>query len=177
LQSVTTRTAGFNSVEMRLLQLATVLVMIIWMFIGASPGGTGGGIKTTTATVLLSILPAIARGRQHVVMFGRSLPLEIVYRSAAITVVSCSTVFIATTILLVTQADDLRFDQLLFEVVSALGTVGLSLDATPRLDTFGKAVIAVVMFLGRIGPLTLALLLARQETSRVAYPEARVMVG
>jgi trk system potassium uptake protein TrkH len=177
LQSVTTRTAGFNSVEMRLIQPATVLVMIIWMFIGASPGGTGGGIKTTTATVLFSILPAIARGRQHVVIFGRALPLEIVYRSAAITVVSGSTVFVATGILLATQSGDLRFDQLLFEVVSALGTVGLSLDVTPRLDTFGKAMIAVVMFLGRIGPLTLALLLARQEASRVAYPEARVMVG
>lgn len=175
LQAVTTRTAGFNSVDLALVQPASVLVMVLWMFVGASPGGTGGGIKTTTATVLLSILPAIARGRQHVVMFGRALPLEIVYRSAAITVVSGSTVFVATGILLVTQ--DMPLDKILFEVVSALGTVGLTLGATPLLDTFGKSLIAVVMFLGRIGPLTLALLLARQEASRVAYPEARVMVG
>ena len=175
LQSVTTRTAGFNSVEMAALKPATVLIMLLWMFIGASPGGTGGGIKTTTATVLLSILPAIARGRQNVVVFGRALPLEIVYRSAAITAVSAGTVFIATGILLVTQ--QMPLDKILFEVVSALGTVGLSLGVTPLLDTFGKALISIVMFLGRIGPLTLALLLARQEASRVAYPEARVMVG
>jgi trk system potassium uptake protein TrkH len=175
LQSVTTRTAGFNSVDLALLRPATVLIMIVWMFIGAAPGGTGGGIKTTTATVLLSILPAIARGRQHVVMFGRSLPLEIVYRSAAITTVSAAIVFVATSILLVTQ--QLPLDKVLFEVVSALGTVGLTLGVTPQLDTFGKALISFVMFLGRIGPLTLALLLARQEASRVAYPEARVMVG
>lgn len=175
LQSVTTRTAGFNSVDLALLQPATVLIMLLWMFIGASPGGTGGGIKTTTTTVLLSILPAIARGRQHVVMFGRSLPLEIVYRSAAITVVSGSIVFVATGILLVTQ--NMPLDKIFFEVVSALGTVGLSLGVTPLLDTFGKSLISFVMFLGRIGPLTLALLLARQEASRVAYPEARVMVG
>ncbi len=175
LQSVTTRTAGFNSVEMSHLRPATLMIMMVWMFIGASPGGTGGGIKTTTASVLLSILPAIARGRQHVVIFGRALPLEIVYRSAAITVVSGSIVFLATIILLVTQ--HLPLDATLFEVVSALGTVGLSLGATPLLDTFGKALVAFVMYLGRIGPLTLALLLARQEASRVAYPEARVMVG
>ena len=175
LQSVTTRTAGFNSVDLALLQPATVMVMMLWMFIGGSPGGTAGGIKTTTTTVLLSILPAIARGRQHVVIFGRSLPLEIVYRSAAITVVSGSIVFLATGILLVTQ--DMPLDKILFEVVSALGTVGLTLGVTPLLDTFGKSLISFVMFLGRIGPLTLALLLARQEASRVAYPEARVMVG
>lgn len=175
MQSVTTRTAGFNSVDMGLLRPATILVMLVWMFIGASPGGTGGGIKTTTASVLLSVLPAIARGRQNVVLFGRALPLEIVYRSAAITVVSAGTVFVATLLLLATQR--MPFDVLLFEVVSALGTVGLSLNVTPHLDTFGKALIAVVMYLGRIGPLTLALLLSRQEASRVAYPEARVMVG
>lgn len=175
LQCVTTRTAGFNSVDLTLLQPATVLVMMLWMFIGGSPGGTAGGIKTTTTTVLLSILPAIARGRQHVVMFGRALPLEIVYRSAAITVVSGSIVFLATGILLVTQ--NMPLEKVLFEVVSALGTVGLTLGVTPLLDTFGKSLISFVMFLGRIGPLTLALLLARQEASRVAYPEARVMVG
>jgi trk system potassium uptake protein TrkH len=175
LMSVTTRTAGFNSVDMALLQPASVLIMLVWMFIGASPGGTGGGIKTTTATVLLSILPAIARGRANVVLFRRAVPLEIVYRSAAITVVSGGVAFLATAILLSTQK--MEFDAILFEVVSALGTVGLSLGITPRLDDFGKVLIASVMFLGRIGPLTLALLLARQETSRVAFPEARVMVG
>ncbi len=175
MQSVTTRTAGFNSVDMGLLRPATLLIILLWMFVGASPGGTGGGIKTTTASVLLSVLPAIARGRQNVVIFGRALPLEIVYRSAAIAVVSAGTIFVTTAILLATQR--MPFDVILFEVVSALGTVGLSLGATPHLDTFGKALIAIVMFLGRIGPLTLALLLSRQEASRVAYPEARMMVG
>jgi trk system potassium uptake protein len=174
-QSVTPRTAGFNSVDMSTMRAVSIQLTIALMFVGASPGSTGGGIKTTTAAVLLSVIPAIARGRQHVVIFERSLPLEIVYRSAAITVISATIAFVGSIILLATQ--DLPFDWLVFEVFSALGTVGLSVGATPKLDTFGKILICAIMFFGRIGPLTLTLLLSRQETSRLGYPEARVMVG
>jgi trk system potassium uptake protein TrkH len=175
MKSVTTRTAGFNTLQLDLLRPVTLFIMLAWMFIGASPGGTGGGIKTTTATVLLSVIPAIARGRTHVVFFGRALPLEIVYRSAAIAVVSVGSIFVATAVLLATQR--MPLDVVLFEVVSALSTAGMTLGATPLLDQFGKIVIIFLMFLGRVGPLTLALLLARQEASRVSHPEARVMVG
>jgi trk system potassium uptake protein TrkH len=174
-QSVTLRTAGFNSVDFAPLQPSTILLMLAFMFIGASPGSTGGGIKTTTAAVLLSAIPALARGRRRVVLFGRALPLETVYRAAAIAVISATLVFLATGLLLATQP--LAFDRALFEVVSAVATVGLSLGATAEVDTLGKIVLIVAMFLGRIGPLTLAFLLGRQGQNRLRYPEARVMVG
>jgi len=174
-QSVTLRTAGFNSVDFAPVQPAIVAMMLVWMFVGASPGGTGGGVKTTTAAVLLSVIPAIARGRTRVVLFRRRLALETVYRSAAIAGITLLLTFAALVFLLATQ--DLAFDAAVFEVVSAVATVGLTLGTTAELDTLGKATIAGVMFLGRIGPLTLALLLAREDESRLRYPEARVMVG
>jgi len=174
-QSVTTRTAGFNSVDLAALQPASVLLMMVLMFVGASPGGTGGGIKTTTAVVLLSSILAIARGRQTVVLLGRRVPLETMYRSAAIATVAALVVVVGTGLLLATQEG--RFEVLLFEAVSAFGTVGLSLGATTHLDTFGKLVVAALMLAGRVGPLSLALLLGHQRPSRVEYPEARIMVG
>lgn len=174
-QSVTLRTAGFNSVDFSALAPATVLLMLVWMFVGASPGGTGGGVKTTTAAVLFSALPAIARGRHRLVLMQREIALDTVYRSAALVVISATTVVLATGMLL--ALGGLDFESAIFEVVSALGTVGLSIGATAKLDAIGKVLIALVMFLGRIGPLTLAFLLARGGRERLRYPEARVMVG
>jgi trk system potassium uptake protein TrkH len=174
-QSVTARTAGFNSVPFDDLRPAATLLLMALMFIGASPGGTGGGIKTTTIVVLLSAIPAVARGRPQVVLFGRRLTLETVYRSAVIAVVGALVVFIGAMLLLVSQPG--RFDSLLFEAVSAFGTVGLSLGATSSLNGFGKIVVIGVMLAGRIGPLALALLLGRSVRSRLEYPEARLMVG
>ncbi|NJL29030.1 MAG: hypothetical protein HC897_14650 [Thermoanaerobaculia bacterium] len=128
-QSVTLRTAGFNSVDFTQLHSTSVLMMIVWMFIGASPGGTGGGIKTTTAAVLLSVIPAIASGRPRVVLFGRRIALETVYKSAAIAVISAVIALVATLLLLATQRP-MGFEVVLFEVTSALGTVGLTVGAT-----------------------------------------------
>ncbi len=174
-QSVTARTAGFNSVPMEGLQPATVLLMIALMFVGASPGGTGGGIKTTTMVVLLSAVPTMARGRPEVVLLRRRIALETLYRSAVIVVVATLIVLGASLLLLATQG--MGFDTLMFETVSAFGTVGLSLGATPALDGFGRVVIILTMLAGRIGPLTVALLLGRQATAKVGYPEASIMVG
>lgn len=174
-QSVTLRTAGFNSVDMRLLRPASVVFMLVWMFIGASPGGTGGGIKTTTAAVLLGAIPAISRGESRIVMFGRTVPLEIVYRSAAIAAIASLVAFGATALLL--MAHPFTLQVAVYEVLSALGTVGLSLGATSQLGPFGKLIIVSVMFIGRIGPLSLALLLTRGATGRIVYPDARLMVG
>jgi trk system potassium uptake protein TrkH len=174
-QSVTARTAGFNSVPFDALHPASILMMMILMFIGASPGGTGGGIKTTTFAVLLSVIPAVARGRSHVVLFGRRLTLETVFRSAVIAVVGALLVLAGALLLLVSQEGSL--DGLFFEAVSAFGTVGLSLGVTSSLNGFGKIVVIGVMLAGRIGPLALALLLGRSAESRVEYPEARLMVG
>ncbi len=173
--SVTARTAGFNSVDMAGLHPTTVLLMMVLMFIGASPGGTGGGIKTTTVVVLLGAIPAVARGRQRVVVFGRRMTLETVYRSAVIAVVGVLVVVGSAMLLLASQAGG--FETLLFESVSAFGTVGLSLGATAGLNSLGKCVVTAVMLAGRVGPLALALLLGRATGGRLGYPEASLMVG
>ncbi|MCU0302513.1 MAG: hypothetical protein MUC56_00420 [Thermoanaerobaculales bacterium] len=174
-QSITTRTAGFNSVAMSELQPATLLVFMILMFIGASPGGTGGGIKTTTAAVLVAAIPSIAVRRSEVVILRRRVPLDIVFRSAAIAVVGLVIVLVTAGLLLATH--DAPFEWLVFESFSAFGTVGLSLGATASLDELGKLVVAAAMLAGRVGPLTLALLLGQTRRARVGYPQARIMVG
>jgi trk system potassium uptake protein TrkH len=174
-QSVTLRTAGFNSVDLAPLGASTMLMLMLFMWIGASPGGTGGGIKTTTAAVLVSAIPGLARGGGRVTLFGRRITLDTIYRSAAIAVTSTLIAFGALTVLLATQR--MSFEVALFEVISALGTVGLSIGGTVALDTVGKLVIAVTMLLGRTGPLTLALLLGRDGPAKVLRPEARIMVG
>jgi len=174
-QSVTCRTAGFNSVGFDALQPATLMLFMVLMFVGASPGGTGGGIKTTTLVVLLSAISAIASGRQRVVLLKRTISLETVFRCAAIAVVAVLVVLGGATTLLVLENQD--FLSLVFETVSAFGTVGLSLGATAALGTSGKLVIVIVMLIGRIGPLSLALLFGRKRQAVIGYPEARIMVG
>lgn len=174
-QSVTLRTAGFNSVSFDALQPVTVLWMLAFMFIGASPGSTGGGIKTTTAVVLFAAIPAFLRRRRQVVIGGRSISAGVVYQSMSIAVASVLVVLAGATLLMASQRAP--FEELLFEAFSAFGTVGLSLGATPELDPFGKIVIVLLMLVGRVGPLAITLLLARDLPSRVRYPEARLMVG
>ena len=174
-QSVTLRTAGFNSVDMAAQRTATGLLMDVLMFIGGSPGGTAGGIKTTTLLVLVAAVWSISRGRTDVVVAGRTVPRTVVYRSAAITAVSLSIAVSALFALLLTQQSG--FDVLAFEVASALGTVGLSLGGTARLDSVGRLIVITVMFVGRVGPLSVALLVGQGRQARVAYPESRLMVG
>jgi trk system potassium uptake protein TrkH len=174
-QSVTCRTAGFNSVALDGLHPVTWLLFMALMFVGASPGGTGGGIKTTTLVVLLSAIPAIASGRHKVVLLRRSISLDTVYRSTVIAVVATLIILFGFAALLAIQ--DQSFAALIFETVSAFGTVGLSLGATAALASPGKLVVIVVMFVGRIGPLSLALLLGRERPSSIGYPEAKIMVG
>lgn len=174
-QSVTCRTAGFNSVGFDALQPATLMLMMALMFVGASPGGTGGGIKTTTLVVLLSAIPAIASGRGQVVLLKRTISLETVFRCAAIAVVAMLVVVGGATLLLLLENQS--FLSLVFEIVSAFGTVGLSLGATATLGVFGKLVVIAVMLIGRVGPLSLALLFGRKRQPAVGHPEARIMVG
>jgi len=176
-QSVTLRTAGFNSVDFAALAPATILVMIVFMFIGASPGSTGGGIKTTTAVVLLAAIRSTVRAGEPARLFEREVPVEIVYRSLAILVISGAV--IAAGLFGLLLFEPLPFAELAFEVMSAFGTVGLSLGATPELGPVGKLFIIAVMFTGRVGPLTVALLLGRSagRAIRVRLPESRIMVG
>jgi trk system potassium uptake protein TrkH len=174
-QSVTTRTAGFNSVDVMLMQPATILMVMVLMFIGAAPGGTGGGIKVTTLAVLTAAIPEIVGPRGGATLFGRSIAPAILQRAATITVGAAMAAALALFVLLMSETAP--FEILAFEVISALGTVGLSLGLTPNLSVTGKAVIIATMFIGRVGPLTLALALNRSSPSALAYPEARIMVG
>lgn len=175
-QSVTARTAGYNTVMIGDLTKASLFLIMILMFIGASPGGTGGGIKTTTFAILTANIASAVRNKDDVEMINRKIPHNIVHKTVAIFFLSIAAIFIATMMLSI-------FDKhppisLFFEVVSAFGTVGLSTGITPLLSDASKMVLAFMMFLGRVGTLTLILFFAtKRSTGRVTLPEEQVPVG
>ena len=175
-QAVTPRTAGFNTILISSLSPVTLCAIVILMFLGASPGSTGGGIKTTTSAILLLSLRSILKGKQDIEVFGRTIPSSIVYRAVGLLVGAL--LLLGSTFLLLLVFEHKPFLPLLFEAVSAFGTVGLSTGITSDLTTVGKFVIIVLMFGGRIGPLTLAIAMTRRmKRGKVVYPEARVIVG
>jgi trk system potassium uptake protein TrkH len=182
-QSVTTRTAGFNTLDMGALQPATYFLMLILMFIGAAPGGTGGGVKVSTFGVTVLALWATIRGMREPTIFWRRIPAELVARAFFVSLIAFLAVNIVTGVLLVREHGDLL--RTLFESVSAFGTVGLSTGApgTPLslsavFSESGRLLICLLMFMGRVGPLTLAFALAsRRIPTRVRYPEGRVIIG
>lgn len=184
-QSVTPRTCGFNTVDIGLLTNATLLLMIVFMFIGASPGSTGGGIKTTSAALLLLMIWNRLKGDEEVNVLKRTIPKEIVSRTISIIFASAFSVAIITSVLLLAGRGDLPplesrhfFVEYLFETVSAFGTVGLSIGVTPRLSDIQKLAIILMMFAGRVGPLTLAFSLSRNIGRKgLSYAEEGVMVG
>lgn len=177
-QSITTRTAGFNTISLNALYPHTLYLICLIMFIGASPGSTGGGIKTTTFAILFQSVKATLRGRDRVEFFDRLVPNHIVVRAIAIIVISL--IMVSFFILLMMRIEpDHDFLAVFFEVVSAFATVGLSLGITPYLTGMGKIVIILLMFVGRIGPLTLALAIGKQraEDDSVEYPTGRLLIG
>ena len=174
-QSVTARTAGFNTVDLTQFAPASTLVMHLLMFVGAAPGSTGGGVKVTTFVVLVLLLRSVLEGREQVTAFGRRIEDETVRRATALVCLSGIAVVVVATILLASQS--IPPAETLFETVSAFGTVGLSLGATGKLDGLGRVVVAVLMFVGRVGPLTLLVMMRPRRRTRIDYPAARVMVG
>jgi len=175
-QSVTPRTAGFNTVDIGLLSLPMLMIFTMFMFIGASPGSTGGGIKTTTFGILIMTVWSYLKNRDQVSLFKRRIPPRIVYRAMSLVVVSIAYLFMAYLFLVVSE--DISMIDAFFELVSAFGTVGLSTGVTPYLSTAGKITIMLTMFVGRLGPMTLALALSRGEKAVVTYPEeTSIMVG
>jgi trk system potassium uptake protein TrkH len=175
-QSVVTRTAGFNSVDLSTLTKPGTYVMMLLMSVGGSPGGTAGGIKTTTFMVLMFTAANIIRGRLEVQMFGRHLKHTTVYRALTVVMLFIGVATLAFFLLIMSQPLD--SEKLLFEVVSALGTAGLSLGVTPQLDAFGKAVIMTCMFLGRVGPLSVFIFMLEQPNrKRWTLPSEDVVVG
>lgn len=174
--SVTARTAGFNTVDTARLRPVTLFMLSILMFVGASPGSTGGGIKTTTFFILGLSIVTIFRDQRFNTIFQRRIPYEVVNRAFAIVMVAAAVVVAG--ILMLGYSESFAFSRISFEAFSAFGTVGLSTGITPLLSDFGKIVIMVLMFVGRIGPLTLVLSVKRLQSTRlVMYPEERVMVG
>lgn len=174
-QSVTLRTAGFNSIDFGALHPATWTVSIVCMFIGGSPGSTAGGAKTTTLAVMVLAVVAAVRGRAEASVFGRRIPHRTVYEATAITTVGVLSAAGALVAMQVTQA--VPTDRALFEVVSALGTVGLTMGATGALDDVGKLLIIACMFAGRVGPLTLFIFLVGRARPGRRYPLEGVQVG
>jgi trk system potassium uptake protein TrkH len=174
--SVTARTAGFSTTAMSKIAAPSALVVILLMFIGASPGGTGGGTKTSTIAVLIATIRSILRGRPSVEFFKRSLPQDIVNKAICVVMLSLALVFVSS--LCISIAEGKPLTEVLFESVSAFGTVGLSRGLTRDLTMPSKVVIIITMFFGRIGPLTLGLAIGqRTSESSYSYPVERVMIG
>ena len=179
-QSVTMRTAGFNSFDLSRFRDGSKLFSCFLMSVGASPASTGGGIKTTTAAALALLMLSVVRGESEVNVAKRRLPEEITRRALAVAVLFLITLLAGT--LIISLIEDGRFPlaDILFEASSAMGTVGVSAIGTPNLSPAGRAVLLPMMFLGRVGPLTLAVALAKRQgkmRSVLKYPEEKIMIG
>lgn len=176
-QSVTTRTAGFNTVDIGALSETSMLLFFVLMFIGASPGSTGGGIKTTTFTLVLLSAWTTIRGKPRLEMFRSTIPYDLLNKAFSIFLFSLSLIFIGTFFLTISDGH-LPLRQLMFEEISAFCTVGLSTGITTELSDAGRVVIMLSMFAGRVGTLTLAFALSnRGESTDYKYPKTNMMVG
>lgn len=174
-QSITARTAGFNSVDLSGWTTPPILILMFLMFVGAGPASTAGGIKITTFFTAIADIISRMKQREDVHWFNRRLPQTLVNNSIVLVAIAFLIVGLFTFLLTITEAAPLEV--IAFEVFSALGTVGLSLGLTPELTLTGKWIIIVAMFLGRLGPLTFALLIIDQSKASYTYPEERMMIG
>jgi len=175
-QSVTPRTAGFNTLDIAGMRSPTQLLEVLLMFIGASPAGTGGGVKTSTFGVLVLAVWAMIRGRDEVDCWHRRIPWSQIYKALCITFLAFSLVTGVTWVLLAMEKTDML--KTLFETVSAFGTVGLSMGLTPDLTGMGRILIILTMFAGRVGPLSLAMAIwQRQSKAVIRRPEDKVLLG
>jgi len=161
-------TVGFNTVDFGLFSQAMMLVCIFIMYVGASPSGTAGGIKITTLTAVFAIIKSQLKGSKHITFLGREIPYERLYTAISAFIFYTSIIVLGT--FLITLTNDLKFENILFEVASALGTVGISTGITASIDTFGKIIIILIMFIGRLGVLTFGLALWSRKTKHDNIP-------
>lgn len=190
--SITARTAGFNTLDFSAMRQVTLFMIMLLMFIGAAPGSTGGGVKVTTFSAIVISLWSTIRGKTDAVVFNRTLPEHVVFK--AFTIVALSSIFVAAAALSLLYVEESAGDiyaslvdssnrSYIFEIVSAFGTVGLSVgDGGSRslsalFSPMGKFVVAVTMYFGRVGPLTLASAMLMGEKQRVRYPDGKVIIG
>ncbi len=176
-QSVTPRTAGFNTIDLTGLYLSSQLVIIILMLIGASPGSTGGGIKTSTFAILWLAIYSQLRGKKDTEIFERRIDTQDVMQALTIFLLFSLTMVVMTYLVALTYPSaDLT--AIAFEVASALGTVGLSLGLTTELTTLPKIFLIITMFLGRVGPLTIGFAMAfKEKQPDIHWPKGKIMVG
>jgi trk system potassium uptake protein TrkH len=176
-QAVVPRTAGFNSIDYSKMTEAGWFITIILMFIGASPGGTGGGVKTTTFRILFACTRAVLQGKEEVVSFQRRIPLSLILKAVGVLFGSLMTVLIAATVIEVVDSQ-VAFVRILFEVVSGFATVGLSTGITATLSIFSKLVLVAVMYIGRVGILLMmSAILGDPNPTVINYPEENLLVG
>ena len=175
--ATTPRTAGFSVLNTGAMGYTTMIILFALMFIGASPTSTGGGIKTTTFGVVLMTFIAMIQGRRDPVIYKRRCPLYQIMRAVSIMSAGMGLIFIMTLVL--TIFEDQAFHALLFETISAFGTVGLTTGITPELSNPGKAALIITMIGGRVGPLTLlvAMTLRKPRDEALLYPEENLMIG
>ena len=180
-QSVSARTAGYNSIPLGDMTNFTKIFMSLLMFIGAAPGGTGGGIKVTTLSVVLLAVASVVRGRDEAMIFGRRIDHKTVYKSLTILMLSLFAVIAASMTLFYNTGPELNEVNSVFEAVSAFGTVGLSVGVTPLMNPFARVVTMLTMFIGRVGPVSLAISLSARKDSaaarRAVQPQAHINVG
>ena len=175
-QSVISRTAGFNSVDISKLYDTTGFILIILMFIGGSPGSTAGGIKTTTFGTIILTTIAVVRGNKDVSVFNRRINQDVINRSLAIATIGLALVMVVSLVLTLTESGN--FLDLLFETTSAFGTVGLTRGITSNLSNIGKIIISITMYLGRVGPLTMAFAFSeKQKQTLYRHCEGNIIVG
>jgi trk system potassium uptake protein TrkH len=179
--SMTPRTAGFNTLDTGSLTMPSTFLILIMMFIGGSPGSTAGGVKTTTVGIVVIAVFRLVKGNEDVEVLWKRIPIKLILRAIAIIGIAMMIITISTLILLVSEKNlGLSFIDMLFEVVSAFGTVGLSRGLTPQLSDIGRLVITLTMFVGRLGPLTLAFGIAQKQKENKGYyryPEGKILVG
>lgn len=183
-QAVSSRTAGFNTLPIEEMANETLFVFIVLMFIGASPGSCGGGIKTTSIASLVMLALSRLRGKMRVQIFRRTIPQQSIGKAVSVVLISATVVIIATLLLLISELGETphplsrgKFMELFFEVVSAFGTVGLSTGVTGTLSVAGKLTIACVMFIGRLGPLLIAMAVSRPQAPGYYFAEEGIMIG
>ena len=177
-QAVTPRTAGFNTIDIGSMNQTSIMLTIVLMLIGGSPGGTAGGIKTTTFTIILFLLFGAYQEGSPVVISGRRIPSSTIRKALIIFGLSVFIVFTSTFLILLNQGSEFSLMQVLFEATSAFGTVGLTTGITPKLSNFSRLVIIATMFLGRVGPLTVMMSLGtRKKYATPRFPEEDVAVG
>jgi len=180
-QSVTTRTAGFNTIDNGQLTINSLLITMILMFIGASPSGTGGGIKTTTLSILVNCTRSVLRGKETVIIYKRTIPPPLILKAIAVVFGSAIAVVIGISLISFIEfrlQSDIGTIPILFEVVSAFGTVGLSMGITASLAPLSQVVIIAMMYVGRVGVILLmASIVGDPKPTMIQYPEENLLIG